>query len=488
METLPSISNIREQIIGIDNQVPLLNGDYRAYINFDNAASTPALNPVYYTVNEFLKWYSSVHRGAGYKSRVATQAYDDARELIAEFVGAAPHEHVVIFCKNTTEAVNKLARQLELNRDDVVLTTLMEHHSNDLPWRLQAEVHHVMVDKQGALDQDDLDRQLAKYGRRVRLVAVTGASNVTGIVNPIHHLAEKVHAAGAFIFVDAAQLAPHRQIRMLPLDDPRHLDFIALSAHKMYAPYGSGALIVRRDVMANGRPDEVGGGTVKVVTTDSVEWAPLPDRHEAGSPNVVGAVALAAAAQTLNQIGLGVIAVHEAELTAYALERLAAIKGLRLFGPTRLEEGKDRVGVISFNVDGMPHGKVAAILSWEGGIGVRNGCFCAHPYVTRLLDLTEQEWQLYRSELLAEDRRRVPGLVRVSFGCYNTVDEVNVLIDMLERIVEGHFQGDYVQDRVSGEYDPAGFDHQFRQAFDLRYATAGYLDRPEARAGINEGR
>ncbi|HBY92548.1 MAG: aminotransferase class V-fold PLP-dependent enzyme [Ardenticatenaceae bacterium] len=475
MQAAPSIECLREYVVGGDCQVPLLDGSYAPYINFDNAASTPVLRPVYDTVNHFLHWYSSVHRGAGYKSRLATKAYDDAREMVAEFVAARFDQHVVVFCRNTTEAINKLMRRLELGPDDVVLTTLMEHHSNDLPWRLQSHVRHTAVDQWGMLDEDDFDRQLATYAGRVRLVAVTGASNVTGLVNPIHHLAEKAHAAGALILVDAAQLAPHRQIRMLSLDDPRHLDYVALSAHKMYAPYGSGALIGRRDCLEQGTPAEVGGGTVKIVTTDSVEWAALPDREEAGSPNVVGAVALAAAMQTLQSIGMESIAAHERQLIAYALKRLAVVEGITLYGPKELVAGQDRVGVISFNVHGVPHSKVASILSLEGGIGVRNGCFCAHPYVTFLLRLSDKERQQYRAELQAGDKSRVPGLVRISFGCYNTQDEVDVFVDILRRIVAGEYQGHYSLDPVTGDYVPDGFEAEFERVFSLRHNALDIL-------------
>ncbi|MGH2594277.1 MAG: aminotransferase class V-fold PLP-dependent enzyme, partial [Anaerolineae bacterium] len=341
-----NMATVRERIVGVKQRVPLLNGETRTYINFDNAASTPALSDVLDTVNTFMHWYSSVHRGTGFKSRVSTQAYDDAREIVQKFVGANAREHVVIFGKNTSEAINKLARRFPLSKDDVVLVSLLEHHSNDLPWRNVATVDHVSASALGELDETDFDHKLEQYAGRLKLVAVTGASNVTGCLPPIHRLAEKVHAAGAQILVDCAQLAPHRPISMGALDDPAHLDHAAISAHKMYAPFGTGALIGRRDTFERGAPDYSGGGTIEIVTVDSIEWAEPPERDEAGSPNVVGAVALAVAIKSLQSIGMTAIADHEAELTAYTLERLRGIDGLEVYGDPNPASTTHRLGVI----------------------------------------------------------------------------------------------------------------------------------------------
>ena len=181
-----------------------------------------------------------MHRGAGLKSRVSTAAYDEAHDAIARFVGADAAGNTVIFGKNTTEAINKLAFRYPLTRHSVVLSTEMEHHSNDLPWRERAHVVRARVTRDGRLDEDDVDRLLAIHGHRVALLTVSGASNVTGFVQPIHRLARKAHAVGARILVDAAQLAPHRRIDVKPDGDPEHLDYVAISAHKMYAPFGVG--------------------------------------------------------------------------------------------------------------------------------------------------------------------------------------------------------------------------------------------------------
>lgn len=452
---------LRPRVVGTEIAVPLLDGSWATYINFDNAASTPALVCVRDGVDRFLDYYASVHRGTGFKSQLATWAYEQARQATLRFVGADPETHTCIFGKNSTEAINKLARRLELRPQDIVLTTEMEHHSDDLPFRAAARVVHVRVDSQGRLNEADFDNQMRRHGKAVRLVAVTGASNVTGYLNPIHRLAEKAHAAGAMILADCAQLAPHRAVDMRPLDDPQHLDFVVLSAHKMYAPYGTGALVGRKDLFEAGEPDVRGGGTVEVVTTDTVAWAEPPDKDEAGSPNVIGAVAMMLAMGELNAIGMPAIAQHEAELTAYALERLRQLPGLRLFGDSDPQRASERLGVIPFQVEGVSHFQVAAILGHEFGIGVRSGCFCAHPYVLRLLGLDHDRAEAVRMTMLSGDRRAMPGMTRISFGLYNTTQEIDRLLEALAIVVAGQHKGRYMQEPATGEFRPDGWAPDF---------------------------
>jgi len=461
------MESMRSRIVGVGEAVPVLEGGKRPYINFDNAASTPVLREVLDTVNDFMRWYSSVHRGSGFKSKISTHAYDSARRIVCEFVGGNAREHVVIFGKNSSEAINKLAHRMLLERDDVVLLSLLEHHSNDLPWRAKCHVDYIGVDAYGRLDEEDYHRLLDKYRGRVRLVAATGASNVTGHVPNVHRLALKAHEAGAQILVDCAQLAPHRKIEMGELSDPAHLDYVSISAHKIYAPFGTGALVGRRDTFEQGEPEYRGGGTIELVTLDSVRWADTPERDEVGSPNVVGAVALAAAIKVLKAIGMDAIAQHEAELTAYALSKLRTIDALRIYGQTGTDVATDHLGVIPLTVQGMSHFHVAAILSAEWAIGVRNGCFCAHPYSLHLLDLPEEALRRLRSDIMTEDRRNMPGMVRISFGMYNTRDEVDVLAEALGQIAKGRYQGRYKQDLRSGEFHAAGWKPSFAEYFEL---------------------
>jgi selenocysteine lyase/cysteine desulfurase len=299
------------------------------------------------------------------------------------------------------------------------------------------------------------------------LVAITGASNVTGHLPDIHRIAEKAHKAGAQILIDTAQLAPHRRVSMGALDDPAHLDYVTLSAHKMYAPFGTGALIGRKDTFEQGEPEYRGGGTIEIVTIDHVEWAGAPDRDEAGSPNVVGAVALAAAIKVLNKVGMNVIAEHEAELTSYTLDALSGIEKLRIYGDTNPTNAANRLGVIPFNIDGMSHFLVAAILGAEWGIGVRNGCFCAHPYLLHLLGLSAEESDRVRNDILVNNRSDMPGLTRISFGLYNTAEEVDVLRQALMNISRGKYYGRYVQDPRSGEYNAVNWKPDLNRYFRL---------------------
>jgi selenocysteine lyase/cysteine desulfurase len=451
------IHSLRQEVVGVDHRVPLLDGGWDVYVNLDNAASTPPFRKVKEKVDELMLVYSSVHRGSGFKSLLSTHLYDKARQVTAAFVGADLAEQTVIFGKNTTEAINKLAHRFDFQPGDRVLTTVMEHHSNDLPWRAHAQTLHAGILPDGSLDLDDLRRKLEQYQSSIRLLAVTGASNVSGYLPPIYELAELAHAYGKPILVDCAQLLPHRKIQVGPAGSPRHLDFIALSGHKVYAPFGTGALVGPRKFFENGAPEYQGGGTIELVTLDEVQWSGPPDRDEAGSPNVIGAVALAVSLEMLSQVGMEAVAAHEAELTRYALTRLNALPFIELYGSQDPQRVGDRLGVIPFQVQGVEHALAAAVLGFEGGVGVRNGCFCAHPYVLRLLQVSDQEFLTFRSQVLAGDRSHLPGFIRASFGCYNNFQDVDRLVEMLERIAQKDYRGDYLVDRPSGSYYPRGF-------------------------------
>jgi cysteine desulfurase/selenocysteine lyase len=466
MTSHPHESAHRNMFVGLETQVPLLNGGTTCYINFDNAASTPPLKAVQEAVNEFMNYYSSVHRGTGFKSQLSTHVYEEARQVIMRFVGADPQTYTCIFGKNTTEAINKLARRFPFTQErDVVITSGMEHHSNDLPWRSVARVIHVGLHPNGGIDLDDFDAKLNEYRDRVALVSLSGGSNVTGLISPIHELAEKAHAVGAKFMADCAQLAPHRKIESLTLDDPRHLDYVTISAHKMYAPYGAGALVGRRDTFETGDPDMVGGGVVEIVTLDDVAWAEPPDRDEAGSPNHVGAIAMAAAANALLSLGMDVIAAHETELTTHALQRLHGIPAVRIYGDSDPESAASRLGVIPFAVKDIDHFKVAAILGHEYGIGVRNGCFCAHPLILHLLQVPPEKARQVRDEMLSGNKSNMPGLIRASFGFYNTTEEIDIFVEALKDVAAGSYQGEYIQDRSSGEFYPIGWEPNFEEHF-----------------------
>lgn len=447
---------LHDLIVGGHTLVPTIDGTRRPYINLDNAASSPIARPVKETTDRFLEWYAAVHRGSGFKSQVSSLAYEQARERLATFVGTDLSDRCLIFVRNTTEAINRCANRIPLSEGDVVLSSLMEHHSNILAWRRRCgHVESISVDDFGAPLVTDLEERLRQNAGHVKLVTISGGSNVTGVIPDIKSIARITHAAGAVLLVDAAQLAPHRPISMGKMGDPESIDFLAFSGHKMYAPLGCGVLVGPISAFTGGVPQLVGGGTVLFVSEEEEMWGGPPESEEAGSPNVVGAVAMAAAARFLeDDLGWEAVVQHERELTAYALTRLNEIPGLTVYGPRDPAMPQDRLGVIAFNLEHRHHQLTAAILSHEYAIGTRTGGFCAHPYLMRLFGLTTANVTTLRDAVSCGDRRGMPGAVRVSFGFYSGHSDVDALISALWDIQNGKWQGDYTQNPRSGEYKP----------------------------------
>jgi selenocysteine lyase/cysteine desulfurase len=452
----------RELFVGIDAETPLLDGRSRPYVNLDNAATTPPLRCVLDHLYRCAEWYGSVHRGTGFKSLLSTQALDHNRERVGAFVGADPAYHAVVFCANTTDGLNRLCNRFELQPGELFLSTIVEHHSNLLPWRFKGLVDYVGAKSPcGMVDLEDLEAKLREHAGKVRLVAVSGASNVTGLIPPLAQMARLVHAHGALLLVDASQLVAHRPITMGSASDPERIDFMVFSGHKMYAPFGSGVLIGPRAFFAASRPGLVGGGAVRLVTLGDVEWAEVPDKEEAGTPNLLGICALSRAMDTLTEIGMERIADHEQALTRYTLNRLGKIPGVRIVGGCQMVNLTQRVGVIPIQVDGYNHAQLAAILGYEWGIGVRNGCFCAHPYIKHLLGVSDAELDGYLGELRAGRSMLLPGLVRISLGLHNTPADIDYLATALEAIRQRGPQATYDFDATTESYSPAGFQFDF---------------------------
>ena len=448
------MSRWREQFAGVDIPVPLHGGATVTGINFDNAASTPPLVRVREMVNRFSDLYSSVHRGTGYKSRLSTEAYEDARELVAKFLGVDEREQVVIFVKGTTDALNRIAAEEARLDGRQVLVTEMEHHADLLPWRHRSG--HVMVglSPDGHIDLDAIEHALKSADGKISLVAVCGASNVSGFVSPIHDVAELAHRHGARVSVDAAQLAPHHRVNVRPASDPGHLDFVSFSGHKMYAPYGAGVLVAPRDFFA-GAPEVMGGGAISIVTWDDTVWADLPDREEAGSPNVIGAVALGVAIETVLELGFDAMLDYELALGRRMLKGLSQIDGVGVLGGTEPCDEKSRLALASFVVDGCHHGLVAAALSNEWGIAVRHGCFCANPYVFHLLHMSKRDVEAVEGDVTSGRRKALPGAVRASLAPYNTEAEVDRFLEAVQQIARGRVRADYEQS-ADGTFAPAG--------------------------------
>ncbi|SFR69504.1 Selenocysteine lyase/Cysteine desulfurase [Agromyces sp. CF514] len=380
-------------------EVPVLGGATVRHVNLDIAASAPALQAVAAHVVRVLPYYSSVHRGSGYPSQAATALVEDARVSIGRHVGARDGD-LVIFTRNTTEALNLLATAVP--GETVVLD--IEHHANLLPWR---DRRVVVARPSIAETLTALEAELA--ARPAALLSVTGASNVTGEVLPIAELARIAHAHGARIAVDAAQLLPHRRVDLAASD----LDFVAFSGHKAYAPFGAGALIGRADWLDAAPPFLAGGGAVDDVALDRVAWKTGPDRHEAGTPNVVGIAALARALAELERLGDTAREAHEARITARLHEGLDALPGVRVI--RGFDDADDRLGIATIELEHGSVGLIAAALGAEHGISVRAGRFCAHPFFDRV-------------------SARSNGL-RASLGAGSTTDDVDRFIAALGQLV-----------------------------------------------------
>jgi selenocysteine lyase/cysteine desulfurase len=430
-------------LVGDGLPVPCVDGRHRPYLNLDAAASTSALAAVARAVEDFLPWYSSVHRGAGYKSQRSTDAYEAARAAALCFAGRAPGgDDVAIICRNATEAINHLAYRLRLAADDVVVTTVVEHHANLLPWARLCRRRFVECGPDGTFTAGAVAAALDD-GPRPRLLAVTGASNVTGWLPPVDEVIATAHERGVPVLVDAAQLAPHRPL-------PAEADFLAWSGHKMYAPFGAGVLVGPRAAFAEGDPFLAGGGAVDLVDLDEVAWTDPPDREEAGSPNVIGAVGLHAAIDELGRIGWDTVIDHDARLHRRLRGGLVAIPGVVVLGP---DPAVPALPLATFTVTGTPHALVAARLSAEHGIGVRHGCFCAHPYLVRLLGLDPDDIARHWDAVRHHDRRHMPGAIRASAGLSTTDDDIDRLIAAVAEIASGRpAPVAYHQDPHTGDF------------------------------------
>ena len=396
--------------LALRREFPILqqqvNGRPLAFL--DSAASSQKPRRVIACLEDYYERYNAnVHRGVYKLSEEATFAFERARGKVARFVGAhSPKE--IVFTRNTTEAINLVARawgDANLRAGDRILLTTMEHHSNLVPWqqlaqRSGAKLEFLEVDGAGRLVLDELDRKLAG----VKLVALTQQSNVLGTINPVRQIAARAHDAGALVLVDGAQSVPHMPVNVQELG----ADFLAFSGHKMCGPTGIGVLWGRRQVLESMPPFMGGGSMIRSVSLYESTYADVPARFEAGTPAIGEAIALGEAVDFLTDVGMEKIFAHEQHLLAYALERLAEVSGLRLFGPPTAEA---RGAVVSFTLEGVHPHDVAAVLDGEG-VAVRAGHHCCQPLHT-LLD--------------------IPATARASFYLYNMPEEIDRLAAALEK-------------------------------------------------------
>lgn len=473
------LQKIRKEAIGLAVEYPIALGGSARRVYLDSTATTLRLTLVQRVLDAFQPHYANTHSSLHYAARLSTHEYAWAHDVVLRFVAAEPEHWTALFVgSGATAALNRLARTMKLARPDrdVVITSVMEHHSNDLPHRKHfREVVHVPVsvdsDSLGAIDMARLETTLKAYRGRVNYVAITGVSNVTGIINPIHEIAQLAHRYDALIVVDAAQMAAHLPIRMSGNVDPSmDLDALAFSGHKVYAPGAPGVLVGRRELFAGVEPDEVGGGMVKEVMLDRYEVSDeFPGREEAGTPNITGAVGLSAALYALEKIGMHNVRAEEDKVLNYALRRLGEVPGLVVYGEND-PSICPRAGAISFNLEGFNHALTAAVLNDYFNIAVRNECFCAHPYVREMIlaSLEEIADDLSNEELerMADLQR---GMVRASFGIYNTERDIDALVDALKSMAgrEGEFESLYAR-LPNGDYRHRRFHVDVESLFSVR--------------------
>jgi selenocysteine lyase/cysteine desulfurase len=398
-------------VLGADVEVTLADGRRVPYANLDYAASAPCLRVASDAVSELLPYYASVHRGAGALSQLCTARFEQARVDIAAFLGCRAEDQVV-FTRNTTDALNLLARVLPPRT--TVVTFAGEHHANLLPWHRVVRLPVPASAREAVRSVDAALRELRRDCLDDILVSVTGASNVTGELWPIEILALTAHRHGARIVVDAAQLAPHRPLDIAALG----LDYVALSGHKLYTPFGIGVLAGRGDWLDAAPPYLAGGGASAHVgdATHDIRWTTGAARHEGGTPNVVGAVALAAVCDALVATDRDRLAADEEALVTQLRSGLADIPGVRQLQGW---PAHPRVGIVSFTVDGLDSAEVSARLARDHGVGVRDGLFCAHPFTRRLL---------------LESGSQAKTAVRASVGLGSTAEHIDRLLNGLRTI------------------------------------------------------
>jgi len=391
------IDVIRQQFPILDRMV-----QNKPLVYFDNAATTQKPQAVIDTISEYYgKYNANIHRGIHSLAEEATAAYEASRTAVQQFIGAAFPEEI-IFTRGTTEGINLVAYtwgRANIRPGDEILISGMEHHSNIVPWQILCEEKKAVLKVIPVLDNGELS--LAQFksllGPKTKMVAIAHVSNALGTVNPVKHIIEAAHRAGAVVLIDGAQSAVHLDIDVQDLD----CDFFAFSGHKLYGPTGIGVLYGKKNILESMPVFHGGGEMIREVTFERTTYNDLPYKFEAGTPNIAGAIALKTAIDFLNNIGKGHIRKHEADLLEYATAELEKIPGLTIVGKAR-----NKVGVISFVIDGF-HPQDIGVLLDNQGIAVRTGHHCTQPLMRRF---------------------NIPGTVRASFAVYNTLAEVDVLI------------------------------------------------------------
>ncbi len=453
------LKQLQSRFFGLNTEYPLATGANKRRIYLDSSASSLMLEPAWRATEAFLAHYANTHTSVHTGAKITADTMAWAQRTVLDFVGAPTDEYVALFLGSGTTAVaNRVASGLAQLRPerDMVLVSLMEHHSNDLPHRRHARhLEHIPLEGEGAhpgaVSISALKQLLEHHQGRINYIAVTGVSNVTGIANPLKEIAALAHAHDAYLVVDGAQMTAHAPIDLAALD----IDAYMFSGHKIYAPGSPGVLIAKRSLLSAMTPNELGGGMVSAVTRAGYDLAEdLNDREQAGTPNIVGTVLLANALSVLNEIGMQEIAHHEQKLTTWAISQLKQCQSIRIYG----DQQQARRGSLSFNLANIGHGLTAAILNDYHGIAVRNQCFCAHPYVQSMLmeEFLSLDTEQYNNEELSRLLNSKRGMVRASFGLYTTQEDIQTLTKALLDIEKhiDHYRPLYI------EHDDGSYQHK----------------------------
>ncbi len=475
-----AIEDIKDAFIGLETRYPLADGKQQVRRYLDSSATTLMMQPALECATAYLQHYANTHTTVHTSAKITSSVMQWAHDRIVTFLNADPMHYTSILAgSGTTAATNRIASGMAALRPDrdVVLVSMMEHHSNDLPHRQHAgHVEHIPLEMEGTyageIDLQALAGLLEKYRGRVNYVAVTAVSNVTGIINPIARIAELAHRYDVYLLVDGAQMVAHMPV-YLERDD---VDLFVFSGHKIYAPGSPGVLVGKQSLLSKLEPHQLGGGMVSLVTPYGYQLEEsLAAREEAGTPNIFGTVILASVLEALDQVGMETLFQQEQKLVKLAIQELTDCPDLKIYGDTHSTR---RVGSIAFNILGMDHGLVAAILNDYYGIAVRNECFCAHPYVKEMLKeelfSLDIEAASDEEELFLVNLKR--GMVRASFGLYTTADDITALGEALRDIVKKRdsYRVGY-EPQQDGSYQHKVFNPSPISLFDLKQMLAKQL-------------
>lgn len=402
------------------------------YVYFDNAASTIPFKKVVEKTLEFMETYSSIHRGAGKFSVLSTERYENARRTVLDFIHGKKKRDVVIFTSNTSEAINKMAQIFPFQKGDSVLISDIEHSANYLPWLKYANVITCKTNDNYQITAEAIECKL-KENPTIKIVAIAGASNLTGLLTPVKEIYKICKKYGVYLLIDASQMVSHVEVS---LED---CDFIVFSGHKMYAPYGIGVLAGRYEVLQNTGMGSTGGGNVLYVSNENKSvYKEAPYNHEPGTPNGIGAVAIATACEVIKEIGFNEISVHNDRMVKSMVQHWGNIDGIDLIFPNKflVEKGIPHTPIGIINVRGKSNNEIAELLA-KKNIGTRSGTFCLYRLIERINKIDTSLSNKVYQKLIAKQMVKLPNeyeLIRLSAGLMTTEEDIKYVADVLKSI------------------------------------------------------